>query len=51
MIVTVVYAPFCIYEKLYQLETNRKGKVRVAYYNSMTDSVTIVQDFSRQFSK
>ena len=38
------------YEKLYQLETNRKGKVRVAYYgDSMTDGDFIVQDFRANF--
>lgn len=34
------------YDKLYHLETNHKGKVRIAYYgDSMTDGDFIVQDF------
>ena len=39
-----------LYEKLYQLETNQKGKVRIAYYgDSMTDGDFIVQDFRSNF--
>ena len=38
------------YEKLFQLETNKKGKVRIAYYgDSMTDGDFIVQDFRANF--
>jgi len=38
------------YEKLYQLETNHKGKVRIAYYgDSMTDGDFIVQDFRADY--
>jgi hypothetical protein len=38
------------YEKLYQLETNHKGKVRIAYYgDSMTDGDFIVQDFRAEY--
>lgn len=38
------------YEKLYQLETNHKGKVRIAYYgDSMTDGDFIVQDFRANY--
>ena len=34
------------FEQLYQLETNQKGKVRIAYFgDSMTDGDMIVQDF------
>ena len=39
-----------LYEKLYQLETSQKGKVRIAYYgDSMTDGDFIVQDFRANF--
>ncbi len=38
------------YEKLYQLESEQKGKVRIAYYgDSMTDGDMIVQDLRRSF--
>lgn len=38
------------YEKLYQLESEQKGKVRIAYYgDSMTDGDMIVQDLRRNF--
>lgn len=38
------------YEQLYQLETNQKGKVRIAYYgDSMTDGDMIVQDIRSSF--
>lgn len=38
------------YEKLYQLQTNHKGKVRIAYYgDSMTDGDFIVQDFRAEY--
>ncbi|WP_430613596.1 hypothetical protein [Flavobacterium sp. JP2137] len=38
------------YEKLYQLEVEQKGKVRIAYYgDSMTDGDMIVQDLRRDF--
>lgn len=38
------------YEHLYQLETNQKGKVRIAYYgDSMTDGDMIVQDIRSSF--
>lgn len=36
------------YEKLYQMETEQKGDVRIAYFgDSMTDGDMIVQDFRR----
>lgn len=38
------------FEKLYQLETNKKGKARIAYFgDSMTDGDMIVQDVRSQF--
>jgi lysophospholipase L1-like esterase len=38
------------FEKLYQLETNKKGKARIAYFgDSMTDGDMIVQDVRTQF--
>ena len=38
------------FEKLYQLETNKKGKARIAYFgDSMTDGDMIVQDVRMQF--
>ena len=38
------------FEKLYQLETNKKGKARIAYFgDSMTDGDLIVQDVRTQF--
>lgn len=38
------------FEKLYQLETNKKGKARIAYFgDSMTDGDMIVQDVRGQF--
>lgn len=38
------------YEKLYQLETNGKGKVRIAYFgDSMTDGDLIVQDIRQAY--
>jgi len=38
------------YEKLYQLEMEQKGKVRIAYYgDSMTDGDMIVQDLRKNF--
>lgn len=40
------------YEKLYQLETNQKGNVRIAYFgDSMTDGDMIVQDFRARFQE
>ncbi|NRS89468.1 lysophospholipase L1-like esterase [Flavobacterium sp. 7E] len=38
------------YEKLFQIETNHKGKVRIAYFgDSMTDGDFIVQDFRSEY--
>ena len=38
------------FEKLYQLETNQKGKARIAYFgDSMTDGDMIVQDVRSKF--
>lgn len=38
------------FEKLYQLETSKKGKARIAYFgDSMTDGDMIVQDVRTQF--
>lgn len=38
------------YERLYQLETNQNGKVRIAYFgDSMTDGDMIVQDVRAAF--
>jgi len=38
------------YEKLYQLETNKMGNVRIAYFgDSMTDGDMIVQDLRNNF--
>ncbi len=38
------------FEKLYQLENNKKGNVRIAYFgDSMTDGDMIVQDFRTAF--
>ena len=38
------------YEKLYQLEVNKKGNIRIAYFgDSMTDGDMIVQDFRTYF--
>lgn len=38
------------YERLYQLETNQNGKVRIAYFgDSMTDGDMIVQDIRTSF--
>jgi hypothetical protein len=38
------------FEKLYQLETNKKGTIRIAYFgDSMTDGDFIVQDFRNAF--
>lgn len=38
------------YENLYQLETNKTGNVRIAYFgDSMTDGDMIVQDFRNNF--
>ncbi len=40
------------YEKLYQLESTGKGKVRVAYFgDSMTDGDLIVQDIRQSFQR
>lgn len=40
------------YEKLFQLETEQKGKVRIAYFgDSMTDGDMIVQDFRKLFQQ
>lgn len=40
------------YEKLVQLETQQKGKVRIAYFgDSMTDGDMIVQDFRTLFQQ
>jgi lysophospholipase L1-like esterase len=40
------------YEKLVQLETEQKGKVRIAYFgDSMTDGDMIVQDFRTLFQQ
>lgn len=40
------------YEKLYQLETNKKGNIRIAYFgDSMTDGDMIVQDFRAYFQE
>ena len=40
------------FEKLYQLETNKKGKIRIAYFgDSMTDGDMIVQDFRSNFQE
>lgn len=40
------------FEQLYQLETNQKGKVRIAYFgDSMTDGDMIVQDFRTYFQE
>ncbi|CAM4018966.1 membrane protein [Flavobacterium antarcticum] len=40
------------FEQLYQLETNKKGKVRIAYFgDSMTDGDMIVQDFRTYFQE
>ena len=40
------------YEKLLQLETEQKGKVRIAYFgDSMTDGDMIVQDFRTLFQQ
>lgn len=40
------------YEKLYQLETNNKGNVRIAYFgDSMTDGDMIVQDVRSAFQE
>ena len=38
------------YEKLYQLETNQSGNVRIAYFgDSMTDGDMIVQDLRNNY--
>ena len=40
------------FEKLYQLEANKKGKTRIAYFgDSMTDGDMIVQDFRSNFQE
>jgi lysophospholipase L1-like esterase len=40
------------FEQLYQLETAKKGKVRIAYFgDSMTDGDMIVQDFRTYFQE
>lgn len=40
------------YEKLFQLETTKKGNVRIAYFgDSMTDGDMIVQDFRANFQE
>lgn len=40
------------FEQLYQLETNKNGKVRIAYFgDSMTDGDMIVQDFRTYFQE